>query len=179
MPSDQPAIVGKVHRRFDVVVVLGAAPLPSGAPSPAMQRRVAHGVDAFERCGAEALLVTGGPPGRDPTEAALMCELAITAGVARDRIVVEPKARSTFENATRSAAIMRTRCWTTALVVTDVIHLPRAMLAFRVAGIRARGRGVRRGWRTSPFRSLWHYVAYEIAAILWYIALILARRQPR
>ncbi len=163
----------------DVVVVLGAPPTAAGAPGPRMRRRMAGGVGAFRRSAAQALLVTGGPPGADPTEAALMRDLAIAAGVPRSRIVVEPTAGSTFDNAARSAEIMRARGWSKALVVTDALHLPRALLAFRAEGVRARGRSAGPGPGGAAQRALWREAAYEAAALLCYGAAILLRRRRR
>ena len=45
----------------DVIVVLGAAPLPDGRPGPAMVRRVERGVELYREGRAPWLLMTGGP----------------------------------------------------------------------------------------------------------------------
>ncbi len=164
--------------RPDVVIVLGASTSPAGGPTPTLRRRVVKGVRTFEETGAEALLMTGGPAGSRPAEAEVMRDLARLAGAPEERIFVETEARSTFENARRSADIMRLHGWTRAVVVTDAMHLPRALLAFRGVGIRATGRGARMVWRVGRFRTPFHYLAYEIAGIAWYAARIMLRRVP-
>ncbi len=157
---------------FDVVVVMGVGLSPTGGPSRAMRRRMGLGIEMFKKSGAQALLVTGGPAGGAVTEADIMRDLALDAGLDPSRIVLEPTARSTYENAHRSARIIRDRGWSRALVVTDRVHVPRALLSFRNAGIRVRGAGVSSGWRDGPFRTKLHYVFYEIAGIIWYAAMM-------
>lgn len=107
-----------------------------------------------------------------------MRDLARLAGTPEDRILIETQASTTFQNARRSADIMRRHGWTRAVVVTDAMHIPRALLAFRGVGIRATGRGARLAWRIGPFRTPFHYLAYEIAGIALYAARIIFRRVP-
>ncbi len=168
MPRHQP----------DVVIVLGASTSPAGGPTPTLRRRVDKGVRTLEETGAEALLLTGGPAGRRPAEAEVMRDLARLAGAPEDRILIETEASTTFENARRSADIMRRHGWTRAVVVTDAVHIPRALLAFRGVGVRATGRGARIAWRVGPFRTPFHYLIYEIAGIALYAIRIITRRLP-
>ena len=105
-----------------------------------------------------------------------MRELALDAGVTPDRIVIEPTARNTLENAERSACIMAERGWSSPIVVSDRVHLPRALLAFRGAGLRAAGAGVRSGWLGGPFPTKLHYLIYETVGFFWYVAVLSIRR---
>ena len=161
-----------------MVIVLGSAISASGGPTPTLRRRVVMGVRTFEKTGAGVLLMSGGPAGRSPAESEVMRDLARLAGAPAASIFVETESSSTFENARRSADLMRLHGWRRAIVVTDAIHVPRALLAFLGSGIRARARGARIVWRAGPFRTPFHYVAYEIAGLAWYAALIAIRRVP-
>ncbi len=161
---------------YDVIVVMGAAPHRDGTPSPAMRRRVAHAVELFHRGAAASIVVTGGRTVGTVPEAELMRDLAVAGGVPDTRIVMEPTAMRTLENATRCVEVMRARGWSRPLVVTDRVHLPRSLFAFRAAGIRARGSGV---VGPGPFRRRWHYPVYEATALVWYAALVLAGRHRR
>lgn len=98
-----------------------------------------------------------------------MRDLALDAGVPETAIVLEGKSRTTLENAVNAAGIMAEHEWRDALVVTDALHLPRSLLAFRVVGIHVRGRSSGRPWR-GPFPSLWRFAAYELVALPWYVA---------
>ncbi len=74
---------------------------------------------------------------------------------------------------------MRARGWTMALVVTDAVHLPRALLAFRAFGIDAKGAAVAGGARDEPAWTWPYHLAREALAFLWYAALIAAGRHRR
>ncbi len=127
--------------RFDVIVVLGAAVGPAGGPSAALGRRLAEGVRRLEAGAAPVLLLSGGKGGGPgggkggtpggakggsrPAEAEVMRDLALAAGVAEARLVLETDSRSTLENARCSARIMGARGWSKALVVTDAVPFPR------------------------------------------------------
>ncbi len=166
------------RERFDVVVVLGG-------PSAAMRRRVAEGVRRFQAGAAGVLLLSGGKGGGGaggggvPSEAEVMRGLALAAGVPEDRLVLETESRSTLENARCSARIMAARGWRRALVVTDAVHLPRALMAFRAAGVEAKGAAATGGARDEPIWTWPTHLAREALAFLWYAVLIAAGRHRR
>jgi uncharacterized SAM-binding protein YcdF (DUF218 family) len=116
---------------FDVIVVLGAALTPEGELGPALAERVQHGVAAWRDGAAPRLIMTG------VHEAYKMKARAVALGVPAEAILVEPTARTTRENAVRSAALMRQHGMTRALVVTQGYHRPRAAAAFRRVGVAA------------------------------------------
>ena len=177
--------------RFDAIVVLGAAVGPAGGPSAALGRRLAEGVRRLEAGAAPVLLLSGGKGGGPgsgkvggkgggvPAEAEVMRDLALAAGVAEDCLVLETDSRSTLENARCSARIMGARGWSEALVVTDAVHLPRALMAFRALGIEVTGAAVAGGARDQPLWSWPVHLAREALAFLWYAALIAAGRHRR
>ena len=175
------------NQTFDVIVVLGAAVGAGGGPSAALRRRVAEGVRRLEAGAAPVLLLSGGKGGAKgggwPSEAEVMRDLALAAGVAagapEGRLVLETESRSTLENARCSARIMRARGWARALVVTDAVHLPRALMAFRALGIEAKGAAVMGGARDEPVWTWPVHLAREALAFLWYAALIAAGRHRR
>jgi uncharacterized SAM-binding protein YcdF (DUF218 family) len=159
----------------DAIVVLGTAVSESGRPSPGLRARMARALALYDRDAAPFMLLTGGGNGTPP-EAEVMRRLALAHGVPDSALVLEPTARTTFENAARSAAILRERGWRRAILVTSWPHLPRALLAFRAAGVRAVGRAAPAAATPVPFRRTWHYLAYEAAALAWYAAVLTAGR---
>lgn len=112
------------------MVTLGAAVWPGSQPSPTLRRRVAKTVMLWRQGTADKIIVTGGVGPHPPSEAQVMRDLLIAAGVAPDAILMEPLARSTLENAALSVALMRAQGLHRAVVVTDGFHLARAGLAF-------------------------------------------------
>jgi len=82
------------------------------------------------------VLVSGGlisPRPSEPSEASMMAEFLVEMGVARERILIEDASRSTAENAEQAlAAAGPGGKW---LLVTSAFHMPRAVGAFRAAGL--------------------------------------------
>lgn len=161
----------------DAIVVLGADFLSDGSPSPALRRRARHGARLYLEGKAPRLILTGGSRrGRDPIrEAEAMAKIAGELGVPREAVVLERRARSTFENARLTAFLMRRRGWSCALLVSDQEHLPRACMAFRAFGITTQGAPVPE--RPRDLRaSLREAVAYA-----WYVFRLnmMARRRQR
>jgi uncharacterized SAM-binding protein YcdF (DUF218 family) len=102
-----------------------------------------------------------------------MRQLALEAGVPAACVLVEDQATSTFQSAVYCTRILHQHGWSTALVVTDRYHLPRALLTFRNLGVQALGsappgsRYSRRRWKR------WYYPIREMLAYVWYILLIM------
>ncbi len=61
-------------------------------------------------------------------------------------------------------------------MVTDAVHLPRALLAFRALGIEAKGAAVAGGARDQPVWTWPVHLAREALAFLWYAGLIATGR---
>lgn len=162
----------------DVIIVLGAAVWSGGQPSPALSQRMCHAIRTLHAEQGKTLLVTGGLGKNPPAEARLMRQLALDAGVPSSRVFVEDQGASTLESAMRCRQIMRQHGWSTALIVTDRIHLRRSLLTFRRLGIHATGSsppGVpysRKPWKR------WRYRVREKLAFAWYL-IVLAGLQLR
>jgi uncharacterized SAM-binding protein YcdF (DUF218 family) len=87
---------------------------------------------------APAILISAGNlpwSRRKRAEAADIAAFLIELGVPRSALVLDDKSQNTRENAMNSAAIMRERGWTTAILVTSGTHMPRAMAEFRAQGV--------------------------------------------
>lgn len=153
---------------YHAIIVLGAALAADGRPTATLRRRVAHGVAAWRRGLAPHLMLCGGVKRHPPPEAEVMAGLARAAGVPESALVVERQSRSTLENAACAARLMAARGWTAALLVTDRLHLPRALLAFRHVGLDVAGSPVRDGWREAPPARAVGFACREAAALAWY-----------
>ncbi len=127
---------------YDAVIVLGGGIDPgasavSGVPElgPAGDRYVA-GYELLRADRARTAILSGG--GSDPgevQEAQWGARLYERLGIPADRIVVEPDSRNTRENAVNTARIVRERGYRSLLLVTSALHAPRALGAFRAAGL--------------------------------------------
>lgn len=79
------------------------------------------------------LVILSGAP---PEETNGMFDLAVTLGVPRDRVVLEPRSNNTRENARESVAILRSHGGIEDVVlVTSATHLRRAAKDFAAAGV--------------------------------------------
>lgn len=68
-----------------------------------------------------------------------MARELIQGGVAEDALILEPRSRNTRDNGRLGAAALRAAGARSALIVTQPLHLPRAVRAFSLAGIEAGG----------------------------------------
>jgi uncharacterized SAM-binding protein YcdF (DUF218 family) len=107
-------------------------------PTAALTRRLDCGVRLFQADAAPLLLLSGGGAGPVP-EAEIMRRMAIARGVPESALLVEPGSRDTVENAREAARLLRPRGGSSVLLVSDRVHLPRAALLFRLAGLRLAG----------------------------------------
>lgn len=115
----------------DAIVVLGAGIIDNCVPNGNAVRRVLLAVQLYKQQRAPMLLFTGGVPrGRTCAVAQIMAELAYELGAPRERVLVEADSHSTRENAQKSAAMLRGLGAQRVLLVTDRLHITRAVGAF-------------------------------------------------
>lgn len=122
---------------YDAVIVLGGmvdepATVSSGEPSfNDNVERMLTAYDLLRQDTARAAIVSSGAVATaDPVEAYVIAEELEAWGIAKDRIVIEDRARNTHENALYVARIARERGWTNLLVVTSAFHMRRALECF-------------------------------------------------
>ena len=130
-------------------MVLGAALDAQGRPGPMLIRRAETACRLFHQGRAPLILATGGAPGpRGPvtatrtgaqaaaaSEAEAMAAILRAGGVPEAAILLEPHARNTWENARFSIPLLRAAGASRAILVTDRLHMPRALMHFRLAGM--------------------------------------------
>jgi uncharacterized SAM-binding protein YcdF (DUF218 family) len=92
------------------------------------------GIALYQAGLAPLLLLSGG--GRQAlSEAEAMRQIALSAGVPSAALVLEPRSRTTLENATETAKLLTLGGQSAVLLVTDGYHALRARLLFRMAGL--------------------------------------------
>jgi uncharacterized SAM-binding protein YcdF (DUF218 family) len=84
-------------------------------------------------------VLSGGGAGPVP-EAEIMRHRALARGLPETALLIEPRSRNTVENARETARLLHARGLRSVLLVSDRVHLPRAALLFRLAGLRVAGR---------------------------------------
>ncbi|MDR3473660.1 MAG: YdcF family protein [Devosia sp.] len=127
----------------DAIVVLGGATGPALPPrqEPDLNEhadRLMHAADLYKAGKAPKIIASGGNwrhPSRQRSEAEDMRDVLMRFGVPSEAILMEGKSLDTGQNADFTAQLMQQDHLTTALLVTSGIHMPRAMAAFRRAGV--------------------------------------------
>lgn len=120
----------------DVAIVLGAA-TDGGNPSPVFEERLRHAVDLYHRSRVGRLLVTGGKAEGAPlSEAEVGRNWVVAQGVPADAVLIETESHTTRENLFNSSALLGDQVGK-ALVVSDPLHMRRAMWMAKAAGLDA------------------------------------------
>lgn len=135
----------------ETAIVLGAGLRNNGKDlSPYLQWRVNTAVKLYKAGKVSDLLMTGDGGHADHDEPAVMRREAIRQGVPASKIVMDKFGFDTYDSCTRAK---KYRAITSAIVVTQGYHLPRAVYSCRVVGIDAIGVNAQteagRGW--SPY----------------------------
>lgn len=131
-------------RRADVAIVLGASTY-NGHVSPVYQERINHAVVLYQKHLVKKIITTGGyGKGNSVSDAYNAKIYAETQGVPRQDILTEDQSTVTLENLLNAKNIMNSYHYNTAIIVSDPLHMKRAMLLAKDANIEA---------YTSPTRS--------------------------
>ena len=121
----------------DVAIILGAA--TSGEKvSPVYRERINHGIWLYENGYVDYLILTGGVgKGNEKSDAYVAKQYAIEKGVPEQVILIEEKSKITEENLEYAKEIMDAFSMDTAIIVSDPLHMKRAMLMAKDYGIEA------------------------------------------
>jgi len=97
--------------------------------------RIGAGARAWFAGSAPVVILSGGvgPPGH--READNMARVITRLGIPRSSLLLEDRSHSTRENAAYTARLARAHAIHRVVLVTSAIHMPRASLLFRQAGL--------------------------------------------
>lgn len=123
--------------RADTAIVLGAA-VADGAPSPVFRERIAHAIALHRQGHVRTLLFTGGRGAGDAlAESEAGRAMALAAGVPAEAIVIETRSHTTLGNLTEARRQMASHGFANALIVSDPLHLRRALVMAESLGLDA------------------------------------------
>ena len=108
-----------VKTKHDVIIVLGCPNEPDGKPSACQTARADLTMKVIAAGLGEEIITTGAAVQNQWIEAETLRDLLVARGVARERIMLEPKAEHTDENLYFSTRIMVARGFANAIVVTE------------------------------------------------------------
>jgi uncharacterized SAM-binding protein YcdF (DUF218 family)/lysophospholipase L1-like esterase len=128
-----PLLVPDATGAADAIVVLGAGVIGDCVPNHHGMRRVLLGVRQWRAQPTAVLLFSGGTGGTCPVAEA-MARLARELGVPDDRVRIETASVNTRENAVMSTALLRSWGFSQVRLVTDRLHMRRAVAVFGRVG---------------------------------------------
>lgn len=152
-------------RKADVAIILGAS-TSNGTVSPVYQERLNHGINLYCEGYVDKLIVTGGiGVGNDQSDAHAAKQYAMLQGIPGTDILTEDTSTITQENLENSKAIMDQNKYSTAIIVSDPLHMRRAMLLAKDAGINAYSSPT----QTSKYVSLKTQIPFLAREVFFYI----------
>lgn len=149
-------------RPADAIIVLGAAAYDA-KPSPVFEERIRHGIDLYRRGLAPKLIFTGGYGGVGArfSESQVARRYALRQGVPEKAILIESLSRNTHDNLRQASLLMQQHQLHDVIVVSDPLHMARALRISKELGIRAVGSPT----PTSRFRTFatrWRFLLQEV-----------------
>lgn len=159
------------------IVIFGAAVRPGGRASPSLARRVGYGLSAAQALPEAPVFCSGGVGRFGPSEASLMADLLVGAGLSPQRIVLDEASTDTLQNVTAAARFIRGEGLSGAVACSDGYHLPRIRMLFGAFGITARPGPIPPGPAGAPVGYWLRMSLREAAAYPYDFAVVLARRR--
>ena len=130
---------GKVDEKqsADAAIVLGAA-LDYNTVSPVYRERINHAINLYNDGYVKYVILTGGiGEGNIYSDAFIAMEYAVSKGLPKSAILLEEMSTITEENIVFSKDIMDNNHLKTAIIVSDPIHMKRAMSMAKDYGLTA------------------------------------------
>lgn len=126
-----PSAIGSLSPR-PVAIVFGAGVWPDGTPTPYLQNRLDTSVELFTAGKVETILVSGDNSTKHYNEPEAMRRYLVSKNVPEDKIVQDFGGLNTYDTCYRAKSEFKV---TSAYVVTQSYHLPRAVMTCRVLGV--------------------------------------------
>ncbi|QYD69038.1 YdcF family protein [Paraburkholderia edwinii] len=151
-------------RASDVAIVLGNTVDEDGIPAPSLAARLSRAKQCYEDRECKMIFVSGGTGLSGVNEATSMHAWLLRNGVPADKIVVDADGNNTWATARHASEWMRAHGHSSAMVVTQYFHVPRAMLAMKRFGVAEVSGGYPLFWQVRDVYS----VLREAPAFVWY-----------
>lgn len=152
-------------RPADAAVVLGTA-APNGTVSPVYRERINHAIGLYESGLVKTIIMTGGTAdGNTVSDALAAKNYAVSQGIPESSVLVEDQSTITEENLEYAKKIMDEHGLDTALIVSDPLHMKRAMLMAEDYELTAYSSPT----RTSMYKSLRTKIPFLLREEFFYI----------
>ena len=164
---------GKVDEKApaDVAIVLGAA-VWDGEVSPVYRERINHAITLYEEGTVDFIILTGGfGEGSYKSDSQVAKEYALSQGIPEEKILIEEKSTITEENFEFSKEVMEENDLETAIIVSDPLHMKRAMLMAKDYNITALSSPT----TTSMYKSLKTKIPFLLREEFFYVGYCVVR----
>lgn len=149
----------------DAAIVLGAATY-NGEVSPVYRERLNHSIVLYEQGYIKKVIVTGGRGAKnEQSDAYAAKQYMIRQGIPEDDILLEEESSITQENLENSKALMDENGYHEAIIVSDPLHMKRAMLLAEDTGMKAYSSPT----TTTMYRSLKTKMPFLAREVFYYI----------
>ena len=156
----------------DCIIVLGAG-TNGTTPNAVFRERLHHAVTLYQEGYDDTILLTGGySPGNDRSDAYIAGQYLQSLGVSAEAILLEERSTITQENLEFAKEIMENKNLSTAILVSDPLHMKRSMMMakdYEIEAVSSPTPTTRyQTWRSKlPFlaRETFFYVGYQVYRI--------------
>lgn len=158
---------GKVDekRTADVAIVLGAG-TGNDEVTPVFRERLNHGIWLYENGYVDKIILTGGyGKGNVHSDAYVARMYVVANGIPESDILLEEESTITQENIKNAKTIMDDRSYDTAVLVSDPLHMKRAMQMAADYGIEAYSSPT----PTTMYRSIKNKILFLAREVFFYI----------
>ncbi|MBW4611925.1 MAG: YdcF family protein [Desmonostoc vinosum HA7617-LM4] len=125
------------HIKAEAAIVLGAA-VWGKEPSPVFRERINHAINLYKSGDVSTIIFTGGVgESHELAEATVGKDYAIAQRVKADNILIETQSRTTYQNLKNALQVASVHRLTKFLIVSDPLHMKRAVLMARNLGMDA------------------------------------------
>lgn len=123
--------------KADAAIVLGAA-VWGEEPSPVFRERINHAINLYKNGSVKTIIFTGGVgESNEPAEAIVGKNYALAQQVKAADILTETQSRTTHQNLRNALEVAKAHQLTKFLIVSDPLHMKRALLMARSLGMDA------------------------------------------
>ena len=151
-------------RTADVAIVLGAA-ASDGGVSPVFRERLNQAIRLYGEGYVSALIITGGyGEGNRYSDAYIGARYAAEQGIPEEAILIEERSAITEENLRNAKELMDENGFASALIVSDPLHMKRAMRMARDFGMEAYSSPT----ATSMYRGAWVKMKFLAREVFFY-----------
>ncbi|MDX9785819.1 MAG: YdcF family protein [Desulfobacterales bacterium] len=159
----------------DAAIVLGAA-VARSVPTPVFEQRIRHAINLYHDKKVKKLVLTGGVGSGDTlAESEAARNYCLKQGVPENDMLLEVRSHSTLQNLLEAKPILQANGLETVLIVSDPLHMRRAITFAHDLGIEAYPSPTPTS-RFKGFESRWRFLTRE--SYFYGRYLLLDRKNP-